>query len=38
MDSYEVIGNVAVLVILALVVFVVIALVRAVRIVPQSQA
>ncbi|EFU62051.1 SPFH domain-containing protein [Actinomyces sp. oral taxon 180] len=38
MDSYEVIGNVAVLVTLALVVFVVIALVRAVRIVPQSQA
>ena len=38
MSSSEVIGNIAVIVVLALIVFVVISLVRAVRIVPQSQA
>ena len=38
MSSGEVIGNIAVIVVLALIVFVVISLVRAVRIVPQSQA
>jgi len=36
--SAELIGNVAVIVIIALVIFVVVSLVRAVRIVPQSQA
>ena len=38
MRSAELIGNVAVIVILAFVIFVVVSLVRAVRIVPQSQA
>ena len=38
MSSGQVIGNIAVIVVLTLIVFVVISLVRAVRIVPQSQA
>ena len=38
MSSGNIIGNIAFIVVLALVVFVVVSLARAVRIVPQSQA